>query len=371
MAPVFGLNTLVWLKQEGYPWWPGVVVDPSSVEIELPTGYDTCILCMPLASSSLAVANSSNSGEIRSFIPSTDTVLIEEAQQDADCALAVKDALKIYEQQQQQLLLQEDDEGGLVLEEGDAIKNETTIERADTGERGGGRRHKTKRYHSEDDGRGNGQQGAKERDGRPRAKHNRKRRREEERSQTRSEDSDDNDEDYDCMFDEPKDRGAARKRSRRDVAGELRGREYSEGSRTDPEAGEAAPRSDDGVVHFKRLLRERRVLAQDHVLEGIREELISLFQQCTRAGVEEMGKDMEMRLLDALSPLTGLDVTLEQLLHSKIGVAVGEFLSDNYPLRVVTLASAILHYWFHQLPEKARNQLVTNTSLVATQGCGR
>ncbi|EAN85042.1 hypothetical protein, conserved, partial [Trypanosoma cruzi] len=95
----FPLNTLVWLKQPGYPWWPGMVLDPAALEMVLPAGYDTCVLCLPSVSSSVAFANSSNAEELLRFDPETDAELIEAGKQDADCAAAIEEALNVYEQQ--------------------------------------------------------------------------------------------------------------------------------------------------------------------------------------------------------------------------------------------------------------------------------
>lgn len=72
----YPVGTYVWVKQEGYPWWPGVVVDLASMEekignpLPMPEHLGVnglCVMCFPTASSTLVFVNKVNASELLPF----------------------------------------------------------------------------------------------------------------------------------------------------------------------------------------------------------------------------------------------------------------------------------------------------------------
>ncbi|PWV06692.1 hypothetical protein C3747_111g182 [Trypanosoma cruzi] len=337
----FPLNTLVWLKQPGYPWWPGMVLDPAALEMVLPAGYDTCVLCLPSVSSSVAFANSSNAEELLRFDPETDAELIEAGKQDADCAAAIEEALNVYEQQAQQAQFKE---------EGEKHEHED----------GGGRKgtHTRKKHipHKAD-------------------KHERKRRKRHERNESTPVDRRyryekkknerrkymDSDDVESGTTEDLSDNSDDRRRGKRTGKKSGKAGSLDAVDQYEEEAGFLPTHQEDDAAYLERMLRENRHTVSDSTLATIRHKLETLTEACNHGGVISVSEAAEEELLEVLSPLSLVNVTLDQLRRLKIGVTVGKFLLRDYPVRVVSLASAILTYWFRQLPP-ATQQLLSKKS---------
>ncbi|KAH9588882.1 PWWP domain [Trypanosoma melophagium] len=363
MTSPLALNTLVWLKQPGYPWWPGMVLDPSAIEVEIPAGYDTCVLCLPSVASSVAFANSSNNEEILLFNPDTDKELLEAGRQDTDCAAAVEEAVRVYEQQQgqKQLLMPEKDSEKVMdkkseNEEGMEARvhkkhSQIKLEKSDK------KRHKK----HERDEKSFSEKG--ERHHQHRKRRSEKHRKKERKGKMDDDDDDNSEKEYNSSDedslnsygDEEKVKHSGKKTRKRV--------EFDTDEQYEREALLEPIHQEDDAAYFERCLRENRQHASDGSLERFREQLTSLAAACRRGSVVSVSEAAEEQILDALSPMTTIDVTFDQLRRTKIGVVVGRFLSRDYPVRVVMLASAILTYWFRQLPPATQQQLRAQTTL--------
>lgn len=303
----FALNTLVWLKQPDYPWWPGIVLDPAAVGMTVPAGLDTCVLCLPSASSSVAFANSGRAEEIVPFDPAADAALLAAGRADAQCAAAIEEAIGVHEQQ--------------------------TRLRAE-GERDGRERRESpidRRHH--------------------------RHRREKKRSR-RQHNTSDEDESNGASSDD----GGTRKKNRR--SGKKMGRTdmFDEADHDKNVSQFAFVDEEDGASYLEHIFRRSRRAATDSTLDNTRHQLESLATACVDGGVVSVSRVAEEQILDALSPLTLMSVTFHQLCCFKIGVAVGRFLSRGYPVRIRSLALALLRFWFFQLPPEIRQRLIEHSA---------
>ncbi|ORC87234.1 uncharacterized protein TM35_000232050 [Trypanosoma theileri] len=363
MTSPLALNTLVWLKQPGYPWWPGMVLDPSAVEVEVPAGYDTCVLCLPSIASSVAFANSSNNEEIILFNPETDKELLEAGKQDTNCAAAVEEAVRVYEQQQEQKQL-------LMLEQ-DAVK---AMNKASENEEGKEANEHKKHSQVKEEKSDKKRHKKRERDEKHssakkhhhhRKRHGEKHSKKERNSNYNYDDDDDNSENEYSNSDEDSldSYGGGDERDKKSGKKARKRIDFDTDEQYEREARLEPHHQEEDAAYFEQRLRENRQRASDGALERFREQLASLAAACTHGSVISVSETAEEQLLDALSPMTTIDVTFDQLRRTKIGVVVGKFLSRDYPVRVVMLASAILTYWFRQLPPTTQQQLRAQTTL--------
>ncbi|KEG06134.1 hypothetical protein DQ04_15741010, partial [Trypanosoma grayi] len=315
MTSTLALNTLVWLKQPGYPWWPGMVLDPAALEMAVPTGYDTCVLCLPSVSSSVAFANSNNAEEILRFNPVSDAALLEAGKQDADCSVAIEEALRVYEQQQ------EERQKNKVAEE----ENGAAACGVDNGKSKGGRPGK-RHLQTKTDKREKKRHKRRERSESPPAERHRHKKR-----GGSDEGDNDEDEDEDMSLDDDSDDENGISSGKRGKRGEKKSRRkvsFDFDDQYEEEARRAPSHQEDDSAYFERVLREGRQTLTDNRLDSIRQQLEVLAAACTRgSGVVTVSEAAEEQLLDALSPLARVDVPFEQLRRTRIGVAVGKFLS--------------------------------------------
>ncbi|RNF23395.1 uncharacterized protein Tco025E_02911 [Trypanosoma conorhini] len=335
----FPLNTLVWLKQPGHPWWPGIVLDPATLEMAVPAGYDTCVLCLPSASSSVAFANGGNAEELIRFDPATDAELIEAGKETSDCAAAIEEALSVYEQQQAQARNKEaaedrdDERKGAHVRKGDAAHRTAKQEKK--------RHRRRERSESPPVGR------------RPRHE---KRKMDKRKYKVSGDGESESTEDVSGSDDDAKrSKSTGKKSGKAGVPDAV--------DQYDREAQHVPTHQEDDAVYLEHVLREKRQAASDTTLQIIRNKLETLAVACDHGGVISVSEAAEEALLDALSPLSLMNITLDQLRRLKIGVVVGKFLTKDYPVRVVSLASAILTYWFRQLPPATQQRLSAQSAL--------
>ncbi|CUG92610.1 Hypothetical protein, putative, partial [Bodo saltans] len=88
-------QTLVWIKIDGYPWWPAIVADHVASGVELPEGKDT--LVQFLGSGDAGFVMSSASEEVVLFRGAEDEEKVKESSADASCEQAVQEALALWQ----------------------------------------------------------------------------------------------------------------------------------------------------------------------------------------------------------------------------------------------------------------------------------
>nr|CCD13762.1 unnamed protein product [Trypanosoma congolense IL3000] len=368
MTSSLAINTLVWLKQPGYPWWPGFVVDPTTVGMELSEGYDTCVLCLPFDSSSVALASSSNVEEIRRFLPEEDSRLLEDGRVDSVCAAAIDEALDMYEKQlhsaekkqQQSMRKRHHDDGDGVPEHGDLDAlffddSERDTDGSSQRERKYSptrKREKRRKRRNEEDI-GHTSKRTKKRD---KLKLTRRERREkisgtdsEDTSSTQEGEIESSDSDVGARVGVKQTRG--KKASRNGV-------EFSD----ENDIGASYMENDIGL--FKHELRRNRYDASNAVLSRSHDELLGMHSRFTKVGASSFSLEDEEKILEILTTLAKVNVTLEQLIQTKVGVAVGQFISDDFPPRIAKLSHAILNYWFGQLPKDVRGKLLAKSKTI-------
>ncbi|ESL09921.1 hypothetical protein TRSC58_02352 [Trypanosoma rangeli SC58] len=340
---VFPLNTLVWLKQPEYPWWPGMVLDPATLEMVVPAGYDTCVLCLPSASSSVAFANSSNTEELIRFSPETDAELLEAGKESSECAAAIEEALSVYRQQTQGK--EEEEEGRGSAEHRDEERKGRHARKGDAPRRTA--KHETKRHKR------------RERNESPpmerRLRHENKKSDKRKYKEYNDAESDTTEDLIESDDDRKGSKRTRNKPGKMETIGAVD--QYDKESRYVP------THQEEDAVYLEHVFRERRQTASDATLQIIRNKLEALIVACNHGGVISVSEAAEEALLDALSPLSLVNITLDQLHRLKIGVVVGKFLMKDYPVRVVSLASAILTYWFRQLPPATQQRLSAQSAL--------
>ncbi|RNF05921.1 hypothetical protein TraAM80_04220 [Trypanosoma rangeli] len=338
----FPLNTLVWLKQPEYPWWPGMVLDPAALEMVVPAGYDTCVLCLPSASSSVAFTNSSNTEELIRFNPATDAELLEAGKESSECAAAIEEALSVYRQQTQG---KEEEEGRGAAEHRDGERKGRHVRKGDAPRRAA--KHENKRHKR------------RERNESPpverRIRHENKKSDKRKYKEHNNAESDTMEDLIESDYDRKCSKSTKNKLGEMGTLGTVD--QYDKESRYVP------THQEEDAVYLEHMLRERRQAASDTTLQIIRNKLEALAVACNHGGVISVSEAAEEALLDALSPLSLVSITLDQLHRLKIGVVVGKFLMKDYPVRVVSLASAILTYWFRQLPPATQQRLSTQSAL--------
>ncbi|CBH09455.1 hypothetical protein, conserved [Trypanosoma brucei gambiense DAL972] len=360
MIPSFAPGTLVWLKQDRFPWWPGFVMDPDEVrDITLPEGSDVWVCCLPRDSLTLSAANSEDEGQIRYFLPDRDEGMMEEGKLDASCAVAIEEAIQLYEEQ-------------LKAQAGEA--NERRVRGVKTEFADGGEQ---KAVEAPQRRKLSLRRGA--------SKHVEERRKEDEgrhhisRKETKSEESG------------RRHRKKRKIKTLRDFGGDSSESEFAGGSsddeygkRTERKRGReddrdlpnatydtvgregSAASADDDVAYVVDMLRKSRHDVTNATLETTGKELTETYMECLNGDVVEVSIANEERIVSLLSSLASANVTLKQLIGTKIGVAVGQFLSDGFPPHIVRFSKGILDYWFRQLPEEVQKQLLAKRALGTT-----
>lgn len=347
MGPRFAVGDHVWLKQEGYPWWPGTVVDPTSIGRELPGGgVDLCVLCLPTTSSTLAFANSSNKEEVTLFTAmegeswsEEETARVEAGLADPGCEPAVREAMasfkstvKKHDEQQASQHSENDGASNEELDEDDMDLALLSIE-AKHSEKS--HRHKKRKREEEE----------------------KKSRRHRSKRSSTPEDADSEDENE-------SDDGRRHRHHRH----EKKKKEHSKPSRS----SRREPSSDQMVMEQQQKgpSLQERLLSRRHPATDA--ELLTRIHGIKDSISEYPDVVQEDELFEQLRKLSHCDVSLHQLQELNIGNVVGSLLQDLFSVRVRSLAKAILSYWFHTLEkgvqEEMRETEVDNCSHMSTIG---
>ncbi|KPI87331.1 hypothetical protein ABL78_3572 [Leptomonas seymouri] len=349
---VFAFNSWVWVKQPDYPWWPAIVLDPAQSGQELPEGCDLVLLCGPTDAATFAFANSKYVDQVRPFCgAAADDALIQEGRKDESCGAAIAEMLAAAAV---------DAPGGPTQSapspgnDGDTVDWNAVV--ADTVSSVKLSRDKVQRKHSKDKKR------RKDKSKELKKEKSRKRHRarhggeSSEEAAVSSSDSSEDDDGEDNLFRRRNGTTSARTAAQKmKYERQSRLEEYSMGSGT---PSHHSPRYDPSYLYRK--VRNARRSAGTEELVKCAKELRAVTARCLSGAAT--AAELEEEVLDILSPLTRVDVTVAQLQESGVGVAVGGLLR-GFTTPVHQLAEAILNYWFHSLPQNTQQQLSAETEV--------
>ncbi|CAC9534320.1 PWWP domain/TFIIS helical bundle-like domain containing protein [Leishmania donovani] len=373
----YPVNSWVWVKQSGYPWWPAMVLDPAQAGQDPPEGSDVVLLCGPSASATLVFASSADAEQLRPYHgAAADAELIEAGRSDESCAAAIEEMIAavastdaapeeegpqttpsasgaVGEQGHHAFSGEDDVDWEALAAEAEATMAEPQNAVARKKRKEDKKRKKRKRNGSSGgDRHADGADPRKTRKDKPSKGHRRHRSgdadsaNEAEVSSGDDEDDSENDED---MFQRRK--GASSSRSAKKVKYERQSKleEYDLGPGT---LSDYSPRND--PAYYYRKVRSARRTASSTELQTCTQELRGFMSRCLSGAATAL--DVEADILGVLRQLKSVDVTVAQLQETGIGVAIGSLLRFFTP-PVVQLAQAILNYWFHSLPQNTQQQL--------------
>lgn len=335
-----------------------MVLDPAEAGQTPPDGTDVVLLCGPSSSASLAFANSGDPAQLQAFRDAAaDAELIAAGQSDESCAAAIAEMLTAVtvddgeakgstpatavkqeeaEEWEAALGLERQEEGSHPSES--ISRNKAKKEKRSKKEKREKREKRDKKERHKSPHRSSSQS-----------------RRQRARSDSESEarDSSSDDDNYDGnyengVFDAP--RHTRRKRER-----QTQMEEYDMGLGTDLDY---IPRENKDYYYQK--LRNSRRVASLSELQQLATEIRSCISRCL-SNVATY-QQVEDEMLRWLRQLTSLDVTVDHLQKSGIGVAVGSLL-HSFTVPVVQLAQAILQHWFYSLPKATQQDLSTTSEL--------
>lgn len=307
----FDQNSLLWVKLEGYPWWPAIVTESSD---PLPEGADTAVLF--LHTNDMSFVNSADTENVVQYGLDAEADQAKRVTEDPDClaAIAVMDSILVGPAEEQQPHEEDADEDG-----------EDEAAQQDSGES-----EETRQLRKE---------AKKQRKAEKKAAKEAKRLREAEeaaaaRQAAKSKKRARRDDLMDGTADPPDTRAMKTLRGQRQAAQELR--------QTTLESNENYRRFD--------LAPSKRPATSQELLD-----IATKIKDAQTIRNEES-------ILECLSQLTKFTVTLKQLQKTKIGVLVGSLLDGTYPYCRL-LAQAILQFWFQQLPTEFRKNLQQSDEL--------
>lgn len=354
MSAAYAIGDFVWLKQEGYPWWPGIIVSPESVGQVIPEelGDDgLCIQCLPSSAPTVAFARRSDPTELQPFLgPESspeEAERIKESLVHSECSLAVEEGLQLFsaakstaaEQKAASKANQEDAEDLLLL----SINPDEMSEPQDSGKG----THKRHREH-------------KDREKRREERRSRRHRHRKEAARSPSSSSNDSEE-------EEKPQKSSHHHSQSTDRNRRKRDEEMERLTDDDEPEDAAEQA--------KSLLEGKFRSSRHPASNEELRMLSSgIQECVNEYNETEGDKVgEEKLLYYLRSFAECDVTLSQLHTMGVGKAVGFLLRNDFPPRVRALAQAILTYWFHSLENIVQETLldtndVGNCSVDSTIG---
>jgi DNA-directed RNA polymerase subunit M/transcription elongation factor TFIIS len=297
-------QTLVWVKMDGYPWWPAVVADHESSGIDIPEGKDA--LVQFLGSGDAGFISSTDANEVAMFQPDTDADKIQGSDADEGCAQAVQEALGLWS-----AALEAATVGGAdALPDGDA-EDSSSNDDADVAREHDviTKREKKEKKHKKE-------------------KKSKKEKREKKKEKRRRE--------HNSSDDEEDAREVERSR-RKQAHREMRQQEEKQ--------------ADNRQIMNQQSARQHAVLTTKR--NPSMKELCKLRDDLESA-IEEIDQPAARSIL---SQLAKLHVTYSQLKTTRIGVMVGQLLSQKGFPFCRLLASAILKYWFVQLPSTHQRRL--------------
>ncbi|CBZ30090.1 conserved hypothetical protein [Leishmania mexicana MHOM/GT/2001/U1103] len=374
----YPVNSWVWVKQSGYPWWPAMVLDPAQVGQDPPEGSDVVLLCGPSASATLVFASSADVEQLRPYHGAVeDAELIEAGRSDESCAAAIEEMIAALastdatpgeegphttpsvsgatEEQGNHAFSGEDDV------DWEALAAETEAVMAEPQSAVDQKKHKKDKKHKKR--KSNGSSGG---DGHAGGDGPRKTRKDksskghrcyrggdtysENEAEVSSGSGDNDSENDEDLFQRRK--GASSSRSAmKKVKYERQSKleEYDLGPGT---LSDYSPRND--LAYYYRKVRNARRTASSTELRTCTQELRGFMSRCLSGAATAL--DVEADILGVLRQLKNVDVTVAQLQETGVGVAIGSLLRFFTP-PVVQLAQAILNYWFHSLPQNTQQQL--------------
>ncbi|KAG5495259.1 hypothetical protein JKF63_02314 [Porcisia hertigi] len=371
----YPVNSWVWLKQIGYPWWPAMVLDPAQVESDLPEGSDIVLLCGPSTAATLAFASSTDVQQLRPYNGATqDAELIEAGRSDESCAAAIEEMMAAVANSDvvsgEEVPHDAPSASTAAAAEAnhavngkdnvdwDALVAETEAAMAEQRNVVSEKKNKKDKKHKKEKGDRGGHDGldgdrktGKEKSSRRRHRH----RRDEANLEEGAADSGSDDDDDESGNDEDvfqRRIGASSSRSAMKKAKHQRQSTLEEYDLRSGTLSGSTPRND--PAYYYRKVRSARRSASSVELRTCTQELrvfISRFLNGAATAIE-----VESDILSTLRQLANVDVTVAQLQETGVGVAIGSLLRSFTP-PVVQLAQAILNYWFHSLPQKIQQQL--------------
>ncbi|KAG5469567.1 hypothetical protein LSCM1_02791 [Leishmania martiniquensis] len=375
----YPVNSWVWMKQDGFPWWPAMVLDPAQAGHDLPEGSDVVLLCGPSTAATLAFASSADVEQLRPYYGATqDAELIQAGRSDESCSAAIDEMIAAVagmdatpgeehpqappptaaaaEGQMNHTASGEDEVDWEVLAaEAEAVKAEPHISVKKEYKRDKvSKRHKKKKHNGSGDDGGHPDSErsfhVQKKASKSHRRHHRGGAYSEEEADARSSSDDDkngNDEDVFQRRTGASSSRSAIKKAKYERQSKLE--EYNLGAGT---LSDYHPRHD--PAYYYRKLRSARRAASSTELRTCTQQLRNYISQCLCGAATAL--DVEADILGVLRQLTNVDVTVTQLQETGVGVAVGSLLR-SFTTPVVQLAQAILNYWFHSLPQNTKQQL--------------
>jgi DNA-directed RNA polymerase subunit M/transcription elongation factor TFIIS len=311
-------QTLVWIKIEGYPWWPAIVADHVASEVALPEGKDT--LVQFLGSGDAGFVSSSLTEEVVLFRGEEDADKISESAADSGCEQAVHEALALW-----QAALSD---AAALQAEGAADGGSSSSEAEAATENSDRKKEKKEKKNKKD----------------KKIKKDKRDKKEKRRRERADSDEDERD-------DVQEKERARRKQAQRD----MRHREAAD--------------SGDVMITSRKDARQHAIQTTKRI--ATQKELCDLRDKLEIA-VEEHSQPAARAIL---SDLARISVNYSQLKTTRIGVTVGQLLAKEFPY-CHPLATAILKYWFSQLPTTQQRRLTAQEEVelasdASQEGSGR
>eukprot|EP00796_Vickermania_ingenoplastis_P010597 gene10597-7361_t len=367
------VGSYVWIHQEGYPWWPGIVLDPSQAGHAIPDELGSsgiCVMCFPTASASLAFVRRDNPAEVLPFRPGSgpeEEDRVAAAKEHPDCAAALEEALQAHatsldgptsKQRADAAAAEEEDLLLLNLGSGDDDDDDAELKPVpgDSTSRGEGHRRDKKEKKEKRDKK-------KEKEGKDSS---RKRRRSRSGSGVHSSDDAVGKDELQLLLDDEAEAQRLQARRLKKAERRIRQSEAARQRRSPSLGGEAAEDpfyEEESERHedYKERLRAKRHPATDAELQ----RHVDIIKQCLLEE-RESGDFAAETVMASLRHLAPCDVTLDQLKRLEVGRQVGYLLRDTCPPRIRLLARSILSYWFSHLDSHVQESLMVSDEV---RGC--
>lgn len=319
----FTPGTYVWIKQEGYCWWPGFIVDPATVDLPPPNPpQQVCVQCFPMATPTCVYATCADT-ELRLFNGAgKDDQMIQEGLAEAECAVAVKEILQATSQHEPTVPAEVAAARSDARGEDSAEVNENILLGLDMGadieaaEEAAERRRQRKLD----------------------KKMKRMAREETEAAASRRQKTE-----YGQRC------GTASNATRQSRLDEYE-RQAAQSPRYDAEA--------DAAYFFRQFKTTRQSVPDETVVVSV-EKLQAAIATSMQRGYNEA----EEEILSCLRTVARYQVSYEQLASTRIGTVVGQLLKKSYTPRVRELANGVLTYWFKSLPQNVQHRFSENREL--------
>eukprot|EP00331_Platyophrya_macrostoma_P011884 CAMPEP_0176410338 /NCGR_PEP_ID=MMETSP0127-20121128/3002_1 /TAXON_ID=938130 /ORGANISM="Platyophrya macrostoma, Strain WH" /LENGTH=535 /DNA_ID=CAMNT_0017789825 /DNA_START=148 /DNA_END=1756 /DNA_ORIENTATION=+ len=315
-------STLVWVKVEGYPWWPAVVIDKDTFEsmsgIQMSEGKDTAVQF--LGTGDTACVDSGAPEEVVPFLPEADSDKMSPG--DEGCAAAIAYAMDMWTK----AVAAASSSDAQPQDDGDAAAHASNSdEDGSEDDDNAAQSHRKEKKEKKD---------KKDKKERKKEKKREKERKKKDRKKSRRADSDGEDAVIsEAALSDDDAHARAKKHRRKESA--------------------AASYHNSSSIHVMSVseatsgaLRRKRTPTNSE-LTHLRDELVAAMQTT----------DLH-RARVALSELAKVCVTASQLKRTKIGIILSTLLSPEHPLAACgLLVRGILKYWLSQLPETLQERL--------------